>query len=253
MEVRTDATTSRIAQLVAAASSTSSRSDAWGGLSHNTVKTVSRQRGHVVLRRQPFGVMPAASRHDDQRLTSEVNKRPSLVPRLWRQTAVAERPNKRPPPKRAPADIPTERPHDERAESIEYLGDELRAVLEALTPDPSYRADLHERLLDISEYAVDRLSEGRRNHLVPEPVAVLAPPNAMGWSAGYGWIFQHYELTDAADDGQIVFAVEHGKADGIKGDAPLAAVLRVDRTVQGFKQRVLSGLTCHSSRTRLCP
>jgi hypothetical protein len=36
------------------------------------------------------------------------------------------------------------------------------------------------QVADISEYAVDRLSEGRRNHLVPEPVVQI------GWVTGIG-------------------------------------------------------------------
>jgi hypothetical protein len=73
-------------------------------------------------------------------------------------------------------------------------------------------------------------------------VEIEAPANALGWSANYGWIFQPYELRDAQDDGEIVYAVEGGKVDGVEGSAPLAAMLRIDRTHEQFRARVLSDL-----------
>ncbi|HEY6685762.1 MAG TPA: hypothetical protein VI094_06075 [Propionibacteriaceae bacterium] len=44
------------------------------GIGHNIVAAIGRQGGQLVLRRHPGGVMFAAGRDDDERLTGKVDK-----------------------------------------------------------------------------------------------------------------------------------------------------------------------------------
>lgn len=127
--------------------------------------------------------------------------------------------------------IPDQREGAWEAPHVSALEDELRGVLALLQAD---EGELRLRLLDISEYAVDQLAGQQLT------VEVDAPQGAIAWSANYGFIFQPYELRDAEDDGEVVLLVEQGVVDGVEGPAPLAGMLRADRAVQEFKQRVLS-------------
>jgi hypothetical protein len=114
--VHTDATTSPIARLDAAASFSASGSEAWVAPANDAVDGVGRQRGEVVLGGQPGGVVTASGGDHGQWLAGEIGQGlglrhcgrglaefveraahltgggaagPFLVPRLWRQAAVA--------------------------------------------------------------------------------------------------------------------------------------------------------------------
>jgi hypothetical protein len=118
--------------------------------------------------------------------------------------------------------------------TVSTLEPELREILALLKADED---DLRTRLLDVAEYAVEQLAARGL-----APVEIEAPANALAWTVNYGWIFQPHELRDAQDEGEIVYAVEGGKTDRVTGSAPLAAVLRVDRTHEQFRARVISAL-----------
>jgi hypothetical protein len=87
LEVRTDATTSRIAWLAAVVSVRSRRSEAMRGVSHHAVSTVGRQGREVLLRRQLLSVMSTSSCDHDERLTGKVIQRCGL---LYRHRPLAE-------------------------------------------------------------------------------------------------------------------------------------------------------------------
>ena len=64
----------------------------------------------------------------------------------------------------------------------------------------------------------------------PEPVQMPAPRDALGWSAARGFITDRHELDDAHAESEVVLDVE-GVVRDVAGNAPLAAVIRLDRDV----------------------
>lgn len=74
------------------------------------------------------------------------------------------------------------------------------------------------------------------NDVQPNAVAVRAPAGALAWSVSRGFIFNVDELDDSHDEGEMTLLItnrrqrrETGVVDGIEGDAPLAALIRIDR------------------------
>jgi hypothetical protein len=68
-------------------------------------------------------------------------------------------------------------------------------------------------------------------------VQVTAPAGVIAWSSGYGWITEEWELDCAAADKEVVFAVERCPC-----GRPSCGILRVDRGIEQFKQRVIGDL-----------
>jgi hypothetical protein len=73
----------------------------------------------------------------------------------------------------------------------------------------------------------------------PEPVQVPAPRGALGWSAARGFITDRHELNDAQAASEAVLDVE-GVVRDVEGNAPLAAVMRLDRDVAELASELAS-------------
>lgn len=76
-----------------------------------------------------------------------------------------------------------------------------------------------------------------RSDLLPDPVMLLAPDGALGWSPGGGFLLSVDALTDAHIEGAPVIAVRDGLIE-VEGLAPLASLIRADRDITLLRQRV---------------
>lgn len=70
------------------------------------------------------------------------------------------------------------------------------------------------------------------NDLLPDPVNVVAPVGALGWSASRGFIIDAGELFEANGEGEVVLEVDDDQVvRDVEGDAPLAVSVRQDREI----------------------
>ena len=85
------------------------------------------------------------------------------------------------------------------------------------------------------------------NDLMPDPVDVLAPAGALGWSASRGFIDSPGELFEAQGEGEVVLDVDDDQVlRDVEGDAPLAVTVRHDRELTDVR-RVTAGLAVRVS------
>lgn len=76
------------------------------------------------------------------------------------------------------------------------------------------------------------------NAVMPDPEDVPAPRAARAWSARYGFLTDVVGVTEAHDEGAVVLSVDDGMVRDVDGDAPLAAVVRIDRDVVALVSEV---------------
>jgi hypothetical protein len=74
------------------------------------------------------------------------------------------------------------------------------------------------------------------NAVMPDPEDV--PRAARAWSARYGFLTDVVGVTEAHDEGAVVLSVDDGMVRDVDGDAPLAAVVRIDRDVVALASEV---------------